>query len=122
MSCFVCIVLSLVDISLVSLLSPEYSGLFPQVVLLFFPMSFPFSFHIFLDIFVLPFWRVFVDFFIWVASRTSHPGFDGFFVLFGGTQFSHTLISLLHRLDHLTQLYHLLICKVLFDLFCLFQF
>ena len=36
MSCVVCIVLLFVDISLVSLLSPEPSGLFPQVVLLFF--------------------------------------------------------------------------------------
>ena len=36
MSCFVCIVLPFVDISLVFLLSLEPSGLFPQVVLLFF--------------------------------------------------------------------------------------
>ena len=36
MSCFVCIVLPFVDIILVSLFSPEPSGLFPQVVLLFF--------------------------------------------------------------------------------------
>ena len=44
MSCFVCIV----DISLVFLLSLEPSGLFLQVVLLFFLMlSFPFSFHVF---------------------------------------------------------------------------
>ena len=36
MPCFVCIVLSFVDISLISLLSPVFSGLFPQFVLLFF--------------------------------------------------------------------------------------
>ena len=35
-SCFVCIVLPFVDISLIFLLSPAPSGLFPQVVLLFF--------------------------------------------------------------------------------------
>ena len=35
-SCFVCIVLRFVDISLIFLLSPVLSGLFPQVVLLFF--------------------------------------------------------------------------------------
>ena len=48
MSCFVCIILPFVDISLVFLLSQEPSGLFPQVVLLFFlVLSFPFSSHIF---------------------------------------------------------------------------
>ena len=48
MSCFVCIVLPFVDISIVYLLSLEPSGLFPQVVLLFFlVLSFPFSSHIF---------------------------------------------------------------------------
>ena len=63
-SCFVCIVLPFVDISLISLLSPEFSGLFPQVVLLFFiVLSFPFCSHIFQDLFDLPFWAVFVDFF-----------------------------------------------------------
>ena len=63
MSCFVCIVLPFVDISLVSLLSPELSCLFPQVVLLFFlVLSFPFSSYIFQDLNVLPFWSVFVDF------------------------------------------------------------
>ena len=35
-SCFVCIVLPFVDISLIFLLLPALSGLFPQVVLLFF--------------------------------------------------------------------------------------
>ena len=48
MSCFVCIVLSFVNISLISLLSPYFSGLFPHVVLLFFlVMSFHFCFYIF---------------------------------------------------------------------------
>ena len=40
--------------------------------------------------YVLSFWPVFVAFFIWVSSRTSHPGFECFFVLFEGTPiFSH---------------------------------
>ena len=38
MSCFVCIVLLFIDISLVFLLWPVLSGLFSQVMLLFFPM------------------------------------------------------------------------------------
>ena len=42
-SCFYCIVLPFVDISLISLLSPVLSGLFPQVVLLFF-LALPFPF------------------------------------------------------------------------------
>ena len=92
MSFFVCFVLPFVDISLISLLSPEVSGLFLQVVLLFFlVLSFPFCSNIFQDIFVLPFRPVFVDFFICVSNRISHPGFDSFFVLFEGVPiFSHT--------------------------------
>ena len=47
MSFFVYIVLPFVDISLVFFLSIEPSGLFPQVVLLFFlVLPFPFSSHI----------------------------------------------------------------------------
>ena len=54
--CFVCIVLPLVYISLISLLSPELSGLFPQVVPLFFlVLFFPFCSQIFQDLSVLPF-------------------------------------------------------------------
>ena len=87
MSCFVWIVLPFVDIFLIFILSPVLSGLFPQVVLLFFlvlsfrfcpTMSQRFSF-------VLSFWPVFVDlFFICVSSRISHPGFDFWFMLFEG--------------------------------------
>ena len=36
MFCFVCVVLPFLDIFLIFLLSPKFSGLFPQVVLLFF--------------------------------------------------------------------------------------
>ena len=89
---FFCIVLIFVYISLISLLSPQLSGLFPQVVLLFFlVLSSPFSSHIFQDLFFLPFWSVFADFFIWVSSRISHSGFDCFFLLIEGIPiFSHT--------------------------------
>ena len=73
-------------------------------------------------IFLFYHFGLFRGFFIWVSSRNSHPGFDCFIVLFEGPQFSHTLISPLHRLDHLTQICYLLICKVAFDLFCLFLF
>ena len=87
MSCFVCIVLPFVDISLIFILSPVFSSLFPQVVLLFFLM-FPFAFcsNIFQRVsFVLSFWSVFVDFFlICFSSRISHPGFDFLFVLLEG--------------------------------------
>ena len=58
---------------------------------IFLVLSFAFCSHIFQDISVLPFWPVFVNFFIYVSSWISHPGFDCFFVLFEGTSvFSHT--------------------------------
>ena len=85
MSCFVCIVLPFVNISLISLLSPELSGLFPQVVLLFFlVLSFPFCSHIFQDLFCFTILACFRRFFICVSSRISHPGFGCFFVLIEG--------------------------------------
>ena len=64
MSCFVYIALPLVDISLIILLSPILSGLFPQVVLLFFlVLAFSFYFYIFQRLsFVVSFWPVFVNF------------------------------------------------------------
>ena len=82
-SSFICIVSSFVDISLILLLSPELSGLFPQVVLLFFPvLPFPFSSNIFLRLFfcliiLTCLWRIFIC----VSSRISYPGFDFFLVL-----------------------------------------
>ena len=86
MSYFVCIVLPFVDISLTFLLWPVFSGLFPQVVLLFFLM---------LPVFFSPpprlfqrlsssFGLVFVVFFICDSSLISHPGFCCFLVLFKG--------------------------------------
>ena len=113
MSCFVCIV----DISLVSLLSPESSGLFPQVVLLFFlVLTIPFSSHIFQDLSVLPFWPVFVDFLSGFPVELPILVLTVSSCFLKGPQFSHTLISPLHRLDHLSQIYYLLICKVACDL------
>ena len=76
MSCFVCIVSPFVGISLVFYLSLVLSGLFPQVVWLFFPVLLcPFCSYIFQHLsLVSSFWPVFVDFFICVSSRNSHPG------------------------------------------------
>ena len=83
--CLVCIVLPFVDISLVFLLSLEPPGLFPQVVLLFFLVL------SLLGSFCFTILACFHRFFVWVSSRTSHPGLDCFFVLFEGTPiFSHT--------------------------------
>ena len=121
---FECPVLSILYYPLsTSLLSPELSGLFPQEVLLFFlVLSFAFCSHIFQVLFVLPFWTVFVDIFICVSSLifllvlTVSSGF-----LRGAPIFLHTNFAL-HRLIHLTLLYYSLICKVVFDLFCLFLF
>ena len=80
MSCFVCIVLPLVDISLIFFLSPVIFGLFPQVILLsFLLLPFPFCSNIFQRLsFVLSFWL------FCVSSRISPPSFDFFFVLFEG--------------------------------------
>ena len=121
MCCFVCIVLHFVHISLVSLLSPEHSGLFPQVLLLFYlEFSFPFCSHIFQDLSALPFWPVFVDFLSGFPEQIPILVLTVSSCFLRGHQYFHTLISPLHRLDHLTKLYHLLICKLVFDLFCLF--
>ena len=118
-SCFVCIVLPFVNISLISLISPELSGLFPQVVLLFFPvLPFPFCSRIFQCLpFVLSFWPVFVvflfvfpvEFLILVLTFSS--------CFLRGSQYSHKLISLMYRLVYLTRSYYSLVYKVVFDLF-----
>ena len=120
MSCFVCIVF---DISLTSLLLPELSRLFPQVVLLFIlVLSFPFWSHIFQDLFVLPFWPVFVDFLSAFPVELPILVLTVSSCLLRGSQFSHILLSPSHRLVRLTLLYYSLICKVGFDLSCLFLF
>ena len=121
-SCFVSI-LPFVNISLITLLSPELSGLFSQVVLLFFlVLSFAFCSHIFQDLSVLPFWPVFVDFLCGFPVEFPILVLTVSSCFLRGLQFSHTLISPLHRLVHLTLLYYSFICKVIFDLFCLFLF
>ena len=85
MSCFVCIVLPFVDISLIFLLSPALSCLFSQVVLLFLPvLPVPFYLAYFSASLFFIILACFRSFFICVSSGTSHPGFDCFFVLFEG--------------------------------------
>ena len=117
--CFVCIVLPFVDIFLIFLLSPGHSGSFPQVVLSFFlVLPFPFCLYMFQRFsFVLPFWYVFVDFLS--AFPIEFPILVLIFssCFLRGSQFSHKLISPLHRLVHLIWLYYSLICKVVLDLF-----
>ena len=93
LSCFFCIVLPFVNISLIFLLLSVLSGLFSQVVFSFFRvLPFPFCSYVFQRLsFVLSFWPVFIDFFISVFSQISHPGFDFFLLLFEGNPiFSQT--------------------------------
>ena len=83
MSCFVCIVLPFVDIFLIFLLSPVISGLFPQVVQLFFLMLLFLFVPTYSDVFLLfHHLACFRRFFYLLSSRIFHPGFDFFFVLF----------------------------------------
>ena len=122
MSCFVCIVLPFVDISLIFIFSPDTSGWFPQVVLFFFlVLSFPFSSHIFQDLFVLPFWPAFVDVISVFPVEFPFLVLTVSSCLLRGSQFSHILISPQHRLVRLTLLYSL-ICTVVYNLSCSFLF
>ena len=82
MSCFVCIVLPFVDISVI-FLWPVFSDLFPQVVLLFPPCClFLLPPLILAPLFIIR--ACFRSFFICDSSLISHPGFCCFFVLFEG--------------------------------------
>ena len=84
-SCFVWIVLHFIDISLIFLLSPALSGLFPQFVLLFFlVLPVPFCSRLFQRFCFFIILACFRSFVICVSSRISHPGFDCFFVLLEG--------------------------------------
>ena len=89
MSCFVCIVLSCLDIFLVFFLSPEPSDLFPWVVLFVFLVMLLFSFRP--DIFQRFLWVlwfllvIYRRFLICVSRLISHPGFEFLFVFYGGT-------------------------------------
>ena len=78
-SCFVCIVLPFVDVSLIFLLSPAHSGLYPQVVLLFFlVLPVPICSSLFQHLsYFLSFWLVFVVFLENLLHQIS-PGFSFF--------------------------------------------
>ena len=101
MSWFVCIVLPFLDIFLIFLLSPELSGLFPQVVLSFFSRIAFFFLSQRVPAFSLCF-IIFAccRFLICISCPISHPGFDFLFVFFKGTTIFYELISLLHWLVH----------------------
>ena len=94
MSYFVYIILPSVDISLIFLLSPVLSDLFPQVVLLAFPVFLFFSVPNYSIVFLisLSFWPIFVDF-----NCVSIPILDLIFIswFLRGSLFSRKLISLL---------------------------
>ena len=100
--------------------SPAFSGLFPQVGLLFFPvLSVPFSYLFHHYLFIIQ--ACFCSFFLFAFSVefpilvwTVSPCF------LSGSQFPHKLILNLHRLVHLTRLYYSSVCKVVYDLFYLF--
>ena len=101
----VCCVLPFVDISLILLLLPVLSGLFPQVVLFFLVLPFLFA-SIFPHrlSFVLSFWPISLDF-LSVSSRTYHPGFNFSSWFSRGSQFSQKLILPLHWLILLFRFY-----------------
>ena len=123
-SCFICIVLPFVDISLIYLLSPALSGFFPHVILLFFlVLPVPFCSRLFQRLSLV----FFVFFFIILVCFHSFlfafpvefpiPVLTVSSCFLRGSQFSHKLILHLHRLVHLTWLYYSLVCKVVCDLF-----
>ena len=106
--------------SLFFLLLPVLSGLFPQIVLLFFLLVLPFPFCLSMIqrlSFVLSFWPVHIDF------LSAFPVEFPILVLISsscflrGSQISHKLILLLHKLVHLIQLYYSLIYKIVLALF-----
>ena len=115
-SCFVCIVLAFLDVSLFFLLWPVLSGLFPQVVLLFFS-TLPVPSSRLLQ--RLSFWSLGLVFVVSFAFQVKFPipvlTVSSCFLR--GSQFSHKLILLLHILVHLTRFYYLSVCKVVCDLF-----
>ena len=60
--------------------------------------------------------------FFYLRFQSNFPSWFWPFCFLRESQFSHKLISPLHRLVHLTQLYYLLIYKVVFQLFYSFLF
>ena len=121
MSCFVSIVLPFVDISLIFLLSPLFSGLFPQVGSFFLVLPFFLSLHdpaSFLCFIIL---ASFCRFFS--AFPVEFPILVLIFSLcfLRESQFPLKLISpRSHRLIHLIRLYHSLIYKLVVGLFSSF--
>ena len=117
MSCFLCIVLPYVDISLIFFLSPVLSGLFPQVLLLVFPvLSLLFRSQLFQRLsFVSSFLPVLVDFLSEFLVEIPIRVLIFLSCFLRGSQFSHKLISLLHKLVHLIRLFYSLIYKSVLD-------
>ena len=114
MSCFVCIVLPFLDISLIFLISPVLSSLFPQVYWYFFLCSLFYVLfkHIpasFLCFIILVCFRWFLS-----AFRVEYPILVLIFLscFLRGSLFSHKLMSLLHRLVRLILLYVSLMYKL----------
>ena len=112
MSCFVCIVFTLCRY-LFSLPSFARTSWFisSSCTVFFFSFVFSILFPYILGSFCFTIFACFRRFFIWVSSRTSHPGLDCFFVLFEGTPIDicktldvqvlqESLISCPHRHTH----------------------
>ena len=118
MSCFVSLVLPFVDIFLIFLLSPVLYGsivILSYVVFSFLFLHIPASFLCFI---ILASFRRFFLFALPLEFPILVLIFPSGFL--SGSQFSHKLISLLHRLVYLIRLYYSLIYKVVLDLFCSF--
>ena len=118
MFCYVCIVLTFVDIFLIFILSSVLSGLFPLVLLFFLVLLPPFCPNMFQRFsFVLSFLPVFV------AFLSAFPVEFLIQILFfcscslRETRFSHKLILTLRRLVHLIRLCFLLVYILILDLF-----
>ena len=117
-SCFVCIVLPFVDISLIFFLSSALPGLFTQIVMLFFlVLPVPFYSRLFQCLSFLSFWLVFVVLLFAFPVEFPFPILTISSCFLRGSQFSYKLILQLHRLVHLTRLYYSSLCKVVYDSF-----
>ena len=115
---FVCIVLPFVDISLIFLLSPTLSGLFPQVALYFSYVASSFLFpFISAPLFLLSFWLVFVVLLFAFPVEFPIQVFIVSSCSLNGSQFSYKLILYLIRLVYLARLYYSLVFKVVCALF-----
>ena len=102
-SCFVCIVLSILAISLIFVLSPVIFGLFPRVLLSFFlVLFFPFRPKMFQCIFfVSSFLPVFVDFLSLFLFEFPIQVLIFYSRSIREPQFFYKIVSIQHRLVHL---------------------